>query len=118
MDAMNVRNIWKKIPTFILVVVVCLGMTSHCIRAMTAFSGTETEKVDQQEEKKLCQRFNISKVSRQIQLKSVMPFLEIGVGDPGDVDYFSYQKPAFYQRDHKIPILRAPPSTSLTAWRN
>jgi hypothetical protein len=117
MDVRNIlkRNILKKIPTFILVLIVCLGITSHCVRAIAVFAETETEKIDPQEEKKLCQRFNLSKISRQIHIKHIIPFLEITIEEPQDVEYPDYQKPAVYQRNHRIPILRAPPSTSLSA---
>jgi hypothetical protein len=115
MTEMDVRNIFKKIPTFILVFVVCLGMTSHCVRAIAVFAETETEKIDPQEEKKLCQRFNLSKISRQIQVKHIIPLLDVNIEEPLGVEYPDYQKPAIYQRNHRIPILRAPPSTSLSA---
>ena len=112
---MDVRHIFKKIPTFILVFVVCLGITSHCVRAIAASAESETEKIDPQEEKKLCQRFNLSKISRQLQIKHITPFLDVNTEEPLAVEYPDYQKPAIYQRNHRIPILRAPPSTSFSA---
>jgi hypothetical protein len=111
---MNVRKIYLKIPTYILIFVVCLGMTSHCVRAVATFSESETEKVDPQEEKKLFQRFSLSRISRHIHIRNVVPFL-INSGECELIETFVYQKPAIYQRDHKIPILRAPPSTDISA---
>jgi hypothetical protein len=97
------------------VIVLCLGITSHYVRAIAVFAETETEKIDPQEEKKLCQRFNLSKISRQIQIKHITPFLDVNLEEPLDIEYPDYQKPAIYQRNHRIPILRAPPLNNLAA---
>jgi hypothetical protein len=110
---MNVRSIFIKIPTFILVLVVCLGITSHAARAIATISESETEKVDPQEEKKLYQRLNLSKLSRHTRIRKIIPFLKTGIEEFGSVESTVYQKPAIYERNHKIPILRAPPTTDI-----
>jgi hypothetical protein len=107
------RNIFIKIPTFILVVVVCVGMTSHAVRAMVTFSESETEKVDPQEEKKLYQRLNLSKLSRHTRIRNMIPFLNTGIEEFKSAESIVYQKPTIYERNHKIPILRAPPTTDI-----
>jgi hypothetical protein len=110
---MNVRNIFVKIPTFILVAVVCLGITSHHVRAITTVSESETEKVDPQEEKKLYRRLNLSKLSRHTRIRNIIPFLKTGIEEFKSAESTVYQKPAIYERNHKIPILRAPPTTDI-----
>ncbi len=113
---MNVRNIFIgnifiKIPTFILVMVVSFGITTHAVRAIATISESETEKVDPQEEKKLVQRLNLSKLSRHTRIRNVLPFLETGE-ESRPVESTGYREPAiYYQRTHKIPILRAPPTS-------
>jgi hypothetical protein len=113
--AMNVRNIFIrnifiKIPTLILVLVVCFGITTHAVRAIATFSESETEKVDPQEEKKLYQRLNLSRLSRHTRIRNVIPFLVTEI-ESRPVDSTDYRAPSiYYQRNHKIPILRAPPS--------
>jgi len=81
---------------------------------MATFSESETEKVDPQEEKKLYQRFSLSKVSRHIQVRNFIQFLK-SVEEDEAIGSFVYRKPTIYQRNHKIPILRAPPSAALSA---
>jgi hypothetical protein len=110
---MNVRNIFIKIPAFILIFVVCFGMTTHAVRAMATISESETEKVDPQEEKKLYQRLNLSKLSRHTRIRNIIPFLKTGIEEFKSAEYIVYQKPAIYERNHKIPILRAPPTTDI-----
>jgi hypothetical protein len=109
---MNVRSIFIKIPTFILVFIVCLGITSHAVRAIATISESETEKVDPQEEKKLYQRLNLSKLSRHARIRNVIPFLKKGIEEFKSGESTVYQKPILYQRNHKIPILRAPPAAN------
>jgi hypothetical protein len=108
---MNVRNIFIKIPTFILVFIICLGITSHAVRAIATISESETEKVDPQEEKKLYQRLNLSKLSRHIRIRHTLPFLMTDE-EFKPIESTVYQKPIIYERNHKIPILRAPPTTN------
>jgi hypothetical protein len=110
---MNVRSIFIKIPAFILVVVVCFGITSHAVRAIATISESETEKVDPQEEKKLYQRLNLSKLSRHTRIRSIIPFLKTGIEEFEPAESTVYQKPTIYERNHKIPILRAPPTTDI-----
>jgi hypothetical protein len=112
---MNVRNIFIKIPTFILVFAVCLGMTAHAVRTIATISESETEKVDPQEEKKLYQRLNLSKLSRHTRIRNVIPFLKTGIEEFKSVESIVYLKPVIYERNHKIPILRAPPTANIPA---
>jgi hypothetical protein len=115
--AMNARSIFIKIPikipTFILVLVACLGITSHAVRAMVTISESETEKVEPQEEKKLYRRLNLSKLSRHTRIRNIIPFLKTGIVEFESAESIVYQKPAIYERNHRIPILRAPPTTNL-----
>jgi hypothetical protein len=110
---MNVRSIFIKIPAFILVFVVCFGITTHAVRAMVTVSESETEKVDPQEEKKLYRRLNLSKLSRHTRIRNIFPFLNIGIEEFKSAESIVYLKPAIYERNHKIPILRAPPTTDI-----
>jgi hypothetical protein len=107
------RNIFIKVPTFILVVVVCFGIASHSVRAMVTISESETEKIDPQEEKKLYRRLNLSKLSRHTRLRNMIPFLNTGIEEFKSAEFIVYQKPTIYERNHKIPILRAPPTTDI-----
>jgi hypothetical protein len=110
---MNVRSIFIKIPTFILVMVVCVGMTSHAVRTITTISESETEKVDPQEEKKLYQRLNLAKLSRHARIRNIIPFLKTGIEEFESAESTVYRKPTIHERNYKIPILRAPPTANI-----
>jgi hypothetical protein len=106
---MNVRYICTKMPTFFLALIVCLGSASYSVRAITISSLSESETVDPQEEKLLCQRLNGSRLVRQNPFKNIQQIICLDSQGPGDLKHFVHHTDPQYGCEYHIPILRAPP---------
>jgi hypothetical protein len=106
---MNVRYYFRKIPTFFLALIVCLGSASYSVRATSIVSQSESETVDPHEEKLVCQRLNGSRLIRQNPFKKLTKLVYLDFQGPGDLKHYVHHPDPQYSCEYHIPILRAPP---------